>query len=173
MNLRFFLYGMGFVLVALLGTLVTLSLNNKKTAETAVLKINATSITIIDEQGKESPLLSGNTPVMVNIWATWCNPCIAEMPLLATVAQKMQGKIKVVLLTDESIEKITTFRKSHPDLRVDFYKLKDVKLKDLGISSYPTTFLLTPKGGVLWTLSGQIKTSEEEFIKLIEDKLKE
>jgi thiol-disulfide isomerase/thioredoxin len=36
------------------------------------------------------------TPVVVNFWATWCEPCVREMPLLADAARRFDGQVQFV-----------------------------------------------------------------------------
>lgn len=44
------------------------------------------------------------TPMLVNIWATWCRPCVQEVPILVAFAAKARGKVGLVGVdtTDES-----------------------------------------------------------------------
>jgi len=41
------------------------------------------------------------TPVLLNLWATWCVPCIAEMPMLDELAGELEGSIKVVTVSQD------------------------------------------------------------------------
>lgn len=68
-------------------------------------------------------LASGSAPAAgrarwLNVWATWCRPCVEEMPMLAAWSARMQAErvpIELVFLSaDASDEAVATFRASHP-----------------------------------------------------------
>lgn len=40
--------------------------------------------------------LAAGTPMLVNIWATWCGPCVREVPLLADFSRRATGRVDVV-----------------------------------------------------------------------------
>lgn len=52
--------------------------------------------------------------VILNIWATWCPPCRAEMPELDELQQKYPDKLRVLAISDESDDKIRQFLATHP-----------------------------------------------------------
>ncbi len=97
--------------------------------------------------------------VIVNYWATWCKPCLAEIPQLVTLSKEYKDHKVVVLGIDyESIELkdllgfMHKHRMSYPVLRtnpMDAQKLGPV----LGL---PTTYVITPQGDIASTLVGQI-----------------
>jgi thiol-disulfide isomerase/thioredoxin len=53
----------------------------------------------------------GGTPVLLNLWATWCAPCVEEMPLLDALAGDYDGKLRVVVASQDlqGAEKVTPF----------------------------------------------------------------
>jgi len=58
-------------------------------------------------------------PRWVNVWATWCRPCVEEMPMLVEWAERMRGEradVELVFVSaDASDEAVAAFRASHPD----------------------------------------------------------
>jgi thiol-disulfide isomerase/thioredoxin len=79
------------------------------------------TVRITDEAGRMVSLadIPGEV-VVVNLWATWCAPCIAEMPTLAALQQAYPGRIAVVpvsLDTDGKVPEAKAFLAKHPPLR--------------------------------------------------------
>ena len=80
----------------------------------------------------------------VNIWATWCKPCVEEMPRLVSWQAKLGGPSKLELSfisVDESADDIAAFRKSHPDtpatLRLADSKAQEPWFAQLGLQGAP------------------------------------
>lgn len=55
-----------------------------------------------------------NKTVILNIWATWCPPCRAEMPELDRLQKKYPDKLKVLAVSDEDINTVRGFLEKHP-----------------------------------------------------------
>lgn len=56
------------------------------------------NIVNITDASFESDVIESKTPVLVDFWAQWCNPCKAITPILEDLAQKYEGKVKIVKL---------------------------------------------------------------------------
>ena len=85
-------------------------------------------------------------PVLVNVWATWCGPCRAEMPLLAEYAQR--GAKIVFLNAGESaddVKKYLTAEKLEIPVMLDSGRIRD-QLRVVGL---PTTFIIGKDGTIL------------------------
>jgi thioredoxin 1 len=54
-----------------------------------------------------SDLLNGEIPVLVDFWASWCNPCRAIVPHLEKLQEDLQDKVKLVKINIEENQAIT------------------------------------------------------------------
>ena len=70
------------------------------------------ALNVSDPSGRNLNLgaLQG-TPVLVNLWATWCAPCVKEMPLLDTLAADYAGRLRVLTVSQDmqGAEKVEPF----------------------------------------------------------------
>ena len=107
--------------------------------------------------------LNNNKPVFVNIWATWCPPCIAELPAIMELYDAYGDKVSFVLATGESPEKVKAFLLKNNYNNSPFYFYRNLPV-EFQTESIPTTFIvdksgkvvLVKKGAARWN-SGKIK----------------
>ena len=86
--------------------------------------------------------------VIVNFWASWCNPCVEEIPSMVSLVEKMKGDLVVVAVsTDEEKKDIAPFLKAFKIPPTGFEVLWD-KGKTVrnayAVSKMPESFILTP-----------------------------
>ena len=106
--------------------------------------------------------------VILNIWATWCKPCIAEFESLEKVKEKFQDRnIKIIAVSNEDLKLINEFLDKRK------YNLKFIKLNgDLSYFnaySLPTTVVFDKSGEEAFRLTGGVDFNTNNFInKIIE-----
>ncbi len=112
--------------------------------------------------------------VVVNLWATWCGPCVTEMPTLAALQKRYEGQDLVVVPISEkptSFKDVKSFIDVHPPLPiyVDQDFIIPMKLKVLVL---PTTIIYDREGREVARLKGEAKWDSPEAIALIDHLLK-
>jgi thiol-disulfide isomerase/thioredoxin len=59
------------------------------------------AITVSDPAGKTLDLGAQDGPVLLNLWATWCAPCVKEMPQLDALAGALEGEVRVITVSQD------------------------------------------------------------------------
>ncbi len=104
---------------------------------------------LVDASGKQVELsdFSGQV-ILLNYWATWCPPCIAEMPSLQNLHDDYQDKMVFIFLTNDDKSKVDAFMKKRKFTLPVFYQASNAPSK-LSTNSLPTTFLIDQNGKIL------------------------
>lgn len=90
--------------------------------------------------------------VFLNLWATWCPPCIAEMPSIEALNRRFRGQDLVILAVSEDAEGEKAVRPLIEQLGVSFPILLDpdgALSPRYGVTGYPETFVIGRDGRVL------------------------
>ena len=111
---------------------------------------------------------------VINFWATWCPPCVEEIPSLNRLRKKMQGKPFQLISINygETAERIRTFMKK---VAVDFPVLLDPEGKTAGqwkVVAFPSTFVIGPDGKIRYGVNAAIHWDTPEVIQQLELLLK-
>ena len=118
--------------------------------------------------------------VLLNFWATWCAPCIAEFPELLNLAKNEQDNVILIAVSvDEKIENIKPFLKRYNlNTKLDNVIIahddgKKISHDIFQISTYPETFILAPDLTIAKKANGFIEwNSDVEILKLLKDLMK-
>ncbi|NEN23285.1 TlpA family protein disulfide reductase [Cryomorpha ignava] len=118
-----------------------------------------------DENGNRVSLSEfRGKPVFLNIWATWCPPCRAEMPGIQKLYTEIGGEKAsfIMLSTDADFAKAVKFKK---DNGYDFpiYRLAASLPEELDTESLPTTYVFDKEGRMHLSQKGMAKYDSEEF----------
>jgi thiol-disulfide isomerase/thioredoxin len=97
-------------------------------------------------------------PLLVNLWATWCGPCIVEMPSLDALAERQGEAIKVLTISqdaDDGRRKVADFFAARNFRRLEPYLDSRMDLMmGLRLDTLPTTILYDAQGREVWRMTG-------------------
>ena len=91
--------------------------------------------------------------VLVNFWATWCPPCIAEMPSYQELYDDYKEKMVFVFLASDEVKRVETFLKKNKYTLPVYYSVSSVP-SELKSGSLPTTFLIDKNGAIVVDKTG-------------------
>ncbi len=111
--------------------------------------------------------------VVINFWATWCPPCIAEMPSLDKLHQKYASNDAIVFLfvSNEDTYMISNFIKEK-GYSFSAYKSLNTPPTVFNVSSIPRTFIISKNGDIVIDKIGAADWNSDTVIKTIDDLLK-
>ncbi len=101
--------------------------------------------------------------VFLNLWATWCRPCLSEMPAIEKAYQTLKDEGFVFMAASyEDPQKITEFMQKQ-DFSFPFVHLKS-DMQALGVQSIPTTYIYNDEGKVVARIIGTREWDDPEVI---------
>jgi len=109
-------------------------------------------------------------PLLVNFWATWCGPCVVEMPSLDALAAREGERIRVLALSQDTNgrQKVTDFFAEHEFTRLEPYLDPDMDIMmALGVETLPTTILYDSEGVEVWRMTGMSEWDGERAARLL------
>jgi thiol-disulfide isomerase/thioredoxin len=95
--------------------------------------------------------------VLLNLWATWCIPCVAELPYLNRLQEEYGDRgLVVITLSNESRERLTAFSERHPRSTVDGYAIPATLPEPFfrGFRVLPTTYVIDRDGRIRGFFAG-------------------
>jgi len=113
--------------------------------------------------------------ILVNFWASWCPPCIKEMPALERFKQALTTQPFEILAVNVGEQKYRVW-KFIKLVNFDLPVLLDTRKNTFdawGASVLPTSFLLDRKGNIRYRVVGDVEWDSEEVITLIESLINE
>ena len=106
--------------------------------------------------------------VIINLWATWCPPCKAEMPALQQLYTKYGERVAFFFVSNEKPDKLTSFlQQEEYDLPV--YIPRENYPKEFSSTSLPTTYVIDKEGNIIMEEIGAKDWFSESFQKRLEE----
>jgi thiol-disulfide isomerase/thioredoxin len=111
-------------------------------------------------------------PALVNLWATWCGPCVIEMPSLDALAVREGGALQVVALSQDV---------GGRDLVTQFFAARRFRaleanldgqmgfMTSLKLGTLPTTILYDAQGREVWRMVGRADWASERVARLLDE----
>ena len=144
----------------------------KEKFELTVPPVPAPQAGFMDESGRGVSLgaFKGNV-VLLNFWATWCPPCVWEMPKLNSLQARLGGEglaVVTVSVDREGHSKVKPFLKRHGLVHLQAYLDSKYNLKrKFGYGGLPTTVLIDAQGRVVGMMVGSADWDSPDAIELI------
>ena len=133
----------------------------------------APTVPFEDGEGRPTSMAAfRGQPVLVNLWATWCGPCIIEMPSLDALAEREGEALQVVALSQDMAgrEVVTRFFAEHPFQSLEANLDKEMGfMSALRLETLPTTILYDAEGKEVWRMTGRADWASERVARLLDE----
>ncbi|MEM9500757.1 MAG: redoxin domain-containing protein [Pseudomonadota bacterium] len=135
-------------------------------------------LTFEDTQGQTLALadLKGK-PVLLNLWATWCAPCVVEMPLLDDLANELGDEVKVLTISQDvrGAEVVEPFFAERSFENLEPWLDPDAELASRFTEGglMPTTILFDAEGRELFRVAGDYEWNGEGAVAAISEAIAE
>ncbi len=130
-------------------------------------------LTFQDPAGQTLDLAAIDQPLLLNLWATWCAPCVIEMPTLDTLAGELEGDVRVITISqdvrgaevvepffaDKGFKRLEPWLDTNADLAAEF--------SDAGL--LPITILFDAQGKELLRVAGGYEWDSQDAIAAVKD----
>ena len=135
--------------------------NIKKVSDLESLQLKTSFVDLNEKNLDLSVYKEGK--IVVSYWATWCAPCIKEMPGIKRAEEILEEHgYTFLLVSDETVSKISEFKN---EWNFDFNFLKSSKsFETLGVYAMPISYIFDENGQIIETIIGAIEWDSEEMI---------
>jgi thiol-disulfide isomerase/thioredoxin len=129
------------------------------------------SVSFADKEGKSLQLdnLQGKV-IFINFWATWCPPCLAEMPGIFQLYHQFKSRPNVVFIpvdVDHQLIKSDTFLQKH-HWNLPLYQATGSLPPALSSASIPFTVIFDRQGKLVYSHEGTADYSSDKMVKFME-----
>lgn len=133
----------------------------------------APAFTFQDGEGRPTSMAAyRGKPTLVNLWATWCAPCVVEMPSLDALAEREGDALNVVALSQdlEGRELVTRFfaQRNFRHLEANLDPQMEYMMS-LRLGTLPTTILYDAQGKEVWRMVGLAEWHSDRVAALLDE----
>jgi thiol-disulfide isomerase/thioredoxin len=104
--------------------------------------------------------------IFLNFWATWCAPCRAEMPSIQELYNKSKDSTVFIMVCFEPRDAINSYI-TKVGLKIPVYYCRQKPTGNLLFQSFPTTFVISKEGRIIYKRSSAANYNSEEIIELL------
>ncbi|MBI9034492.1 MAG: TlpA family protein disulfide reductase [Bacteroidales bacterium] len=110
--------------------------------------------------------------IFINFWASWCPPCVAEMPAIQKLYDQYHEQMVFIIASDESRETIQKFLQKN-NYTIPFLIYKYQLPEELRASSVPATYVISKDGRIVIDKKGAAKWNGSRMIKQFDQLLRD
>lgn len=132
------------------------------------LKLTTTKSTIIELKQTKEPI------ILLNFWASWCLPCLKELPSLVKFQEKFKGRVLVLGINGDEENAQELVKKIESKHKLNFESSLDIDSSIANkflVSTYPVSIVFH-QGKVIYVSKKTHNFMDDEFISMIESALK-
>ena len=134
-------------------------------------KQNISDLKFKDNEGKEISFSDFQDKVLlVNFWATWCAPCIKEMPSLDRLKKKINKNFDVIAISvdRDGVKKVKDFFNEYKITNLKkYFDIKNSLAKEMNLIGLPTSFFINKKGDLIGYFQGDMEWDNDTVIEFI------
>jgi peroxiredoxin len=126
---------------------------------------SAPDFTVQDSQNKVTLRQFHGQVVVLNFWATWCAPCVEEIPSLVAMQRRMKEKGVTVVAVSVDVDE-SAYRQFVRDHNVNLLTVRDPDQKSnalYGTSKFPETYIIDRNGVMRRKFIGAVDWTEPEI----------
>ena len=106
-------------------------------------------------------------PIFLNMWATWCPPCIAEMPNINKLHKQIGNEVEFVMISlDDDFETAKAFN-TRKGFDLPIYMLQSSRPVMYQSTTVPTTYVISADGKLVLTHKGMANYNTSKFRKFL------